>query len=411
MFNIDNWQEILNTLGKNKLRTFLTGFSVAWGIFILIILLGSGKGLENGIKTNFSQSPNTIAVVNGFSSLPYKGFKPGRKIVMHLDDFEMIKKLPEVIYATPQSFDYMAVNPITYKNNAAEGQFESCQAGFSVINNHKILEGRDINDQDNIEHRKVVVISRKAKELLFKNEPPIGRYVKTSKGILLLVIGVFESEGRWAKDEVHYLAPYGLAQKLFNKGTVVNNISMLVNIRSLPESELFEQKVRSMLGAKYGFDSKDKGAIWMWNVFEQSMKVKMLFAVISMFLGFIGICTIIAGIVGVTNIMIIAVKERTKEIGIRKAIGAKPSSIIGMIVFESILITSISGYIGLLFGVLIIELVSKFLPASEFFANPEVNINVAVSAVLFLVVTGSIAGFVPARKAARINPIEALRDE
>jgi len=282
---------------------------------------------------------------------------------------------------------------------------------YGIIEKVQVLKGRFVNDYDIEKFRKVVVISTVVRDALFKGEDPLDKYITVS-GVPFQVIGVFtdQDNSNGENNRVVYL-PISTSQKVFNGGNDVQLISLTTGKATVEESKQMENKIIGMMAAKYKFDPNDKRAVQIWNNVEQYEKVMKLFQGIRLFIWIIGIGTIIAGIVGVSNIMMIVVKDRTKEIGIRKALGATPWSIISLVMQESILITGFAGYVGLLLGIGLLELVSKYMPPSDFFRNPEADFGIAVSATILLILAGAIAGFVPARKAAAIKPVEALRDE
>jgi putative ABC transport system permease protein len=412
MFDLDKWQEIISTIEKNKLRTFLTGFSVAWGIFMLIILLGSGKGLENGVQNQFNSSAsNSLWMWNGQTTMPYKGMKSGRNIQMENSDYELIRnKVKGVEYISPRNYIWQN-NTISYKREFGNFDIRTVQPDYGIIEKVQVLKGRFINDYDIEKFRKVVVISPVVKDALFKGEEPLDKYITVS-GVPFQVIGIFtdQDNSNGENNRVVYL-PISTSQRVFNGGNDIQLISLTTGKATVEESKQMEEKILGMMAVRHKFDPNDKGAVQIWNNVEQYEKVMKLFQGIRMFIWIIGIGTIIAGIVGVSNIMMIVVKDRTKEIGIRKALGATPWSIISLVMQESILITGFAGYIGLLLGIGLLELVSKYMPPSDFFRNPEADFKIAISATLLLILAGAIAGFVPARKAAAVKPVEALRDE
>lgn len=410
MFDTDKWNEIFSTIRKNKLRTFLTGFSVAWGIFMLIILLGSGNGLEKGVNKEFAGSAtNTIWVWNGQTSLPYKGMKPGRNIQMKTDDYLEVKRTVKGIDLSSPRLDKWGNNTLSYKKQYGTFNIRTVYPDYELIEKLGIVEGRFVNNSDLAEYRKVTAISTQVKEALFKGEPPLGKYININS-IPFKVVGVFtDDDGRDENMRMVYI-PLTTAQRVFSDKTNISVMAITVGDATTEESKEIEQALKSKLARIHKFDVNDPRAIGTWNSVENYMKFKKLFAGIRMFIWIIGFGTIIAGIVGVSNIMMIVVKDRTKEIGIRKAMGATPWSIISLILQEAILITSFAGYIGLVLGVTVLETVGSRIE-SNFFRQPEVDLQIAIYALILLVVSGSVAGFIPARKAAAIKPIEALRDE
>ncbi|MBN1414316.1 MAG: ABC transporter permease [Bacteroidales bacterium] len=409
MFDLDKWQEIFSTINKNRMRTFLTGFSVAWGIFILIILLGSGKGLQNGIESQFRQDAvNTIWFGAGTTSKAYKGMKPGRRIKFTDEDYEFVKKS---IYGVDQISGryYMWNNRvISYKKEYGVFDIISIHPDYFDIENASLMEGRSINQIDIHKRRKVVIIGRPVKDALFKNgENPIGEYIKVNN-VPFLVVGVFIDKVE--RDETRIYIPISTAQMITGGGNRIHNLTITSNL-SAEESEELEKTIRTEMAERHRFDKDDDQAMWMWNTLKEFKKFTNMFLGIQIFVSIIGIFTIIAGVVGVSNIMIIVVNERTKEIGIRKTVGASPASIIGMIIFEAVIITGFAGYIGLLSGIGLLELISSLIPKNEFFLNPEVDFTIALAATGLLIFAGTLAGLMPAIRASKIRPVVALRDE
>ena len=414
MFDIERWQEIFDTIRKNKLRTFLTGLSVASGIFILVILLGFGQGMQNGIKHEFQQDSETsVWVWSGTTSKEYKGMNPGRQIQLRNENYENSSNIfrEYIEYRSPRIF----VRDVTvnYGNEALVYGVRGVSAQFQQIENAKISEGRFINYADENSTAKVAVIGNKIRRDVFKNvEEPLGEFIEIS-GIPFKIIGFFgEQEER--EEEIIFI-PVTTAQRVFNGGDRINTMAF-----TLPPMENFDQAaaqaiqfkddLRSYLQQVHTVAPDDTSGIGIWSALEEAKRYYSLTGNIKFFFWFVGICTIIAGVVGVSNIMLIVVKERTREIGIRKALGAKPWAIIGMILHESIFVTAISGFTGLIFSMGLLELIGPHVEV-DYILNPSVNFNVAFSTVLVLILAGTIAGFFPAYRAAKIHTIEALRDE
>jgi putative ABC transport system permease protein len=412
MFDLDKWQEIYSTIRKNKLRTFLTGFSVAWGIFMLIILLGSGTGLENGVKEQFKGGAvNGVWISSGQTSLKYKGLKTGRQIKFTNDDYKAIKNAVQG-YDRLSARLFLGNRLVSYKNEYGSFFLSPCHPDYGYIKEIDIVSGRFMNNLDLRDFRKIAVISEKVRNALFKGSDTnaIGKYIKIS-GVLFQVVGVFRDYSRNDNEQKRIYIPITTAQRVYSGENVINQISFTTGDATDEESDGMVEKSKQVLAALHTFDINDKRAIDVWNKSEDVKRFRALFAGIRLFIWIIGIGTIIAGIVGVSNIMMIVVKERTKEIGIRKSLGATPGSIIALIMQEAITITAFAGYIGLVLGVGLLELISKNMPASEFFRNPEADFSIAISATLLLVLAGAMAGFFPAMKAAKVKPVEALRDE
>jgi putative ABC transport system permease protein len=412
MFSIDRWQEIYSTIRKNKLRTFLTGFSVAWGIFMLIILLGSGNGLENGVSDQFKGGAiNGIWISNGMTSMEYKGLKSGRQISFTNHDYNIVK-------GTITGYDHISArlflgnNLVSYKKEYGSFFISPCHPDYGIIKDILMLQGRFVNNIDINEFRKVAVIGEKVKAPLFKGNDTVamGKYINIS-GVPFKVVGVFRDFGRDDNEQRRIYIPISTAQRVFSGKNVISQISFTTGKATTDEVTGMVDKAIMTLSTLHTFDPNDKRAVEIMNKNEDVRRFTALFAGIRLFIWIIGIGTIIAGVVGVSNIMMISVNERTKEIGVRKAIGATPFSIVSMILEEAVIITGFAGYIGLILGVGMLELVSKNMPPSDFFRNPEANFAIATGATILLIVAGAFAGFIPALRASRIKPIEALRDE
>jgi putative ABC transport system permease protein len=420
MFDIDKWQEILATIKKNKMRTFLTGFSVAWGIFMLMILLGSGNGLSNGVSENFQRDAiNAMWLWSGRTSIPHQGLKEGREIRLTNSDYDIIKDLPGIEYTSGRY--YISGNTFSYGNEYGEYTAITCHPDLKDVESIEIINGRFINPVDIKQTRKSVVLGKDIYDALFKNKEAIGEYVRINN-IPFKVVGICK-EGGGTRHRNAYL-PVTTGQKVFNGSNRLHNFALTVDAATIEESQAIETRVRETLARKHKFDSTDESALGSYNKLEDVIQTMKIFQAIKIFIWIIGIGTLIAGVAGVSNIMLIVVKERTKEIGIRKAIGASPGSVVGLILLESILITTIAGYIGLVLGTGLMEGVNFFVEqqyaasaatnggnGDTLFRNPTVNLNVAAAATMLLILAGTLAGFIPAKRASRIKPIEALRDE
>lgn len=413
MFDLDKWQEIFSTIRANKLRTFLTGFSVAWGIFMLIILLGSGNGLQNGVKQEFEgDAVNALWIWPGQTTMPFEGYKPGRPIQLTNADYNNLKTiLPKVENLSGRKY-LQGQNTVSYKDKTGQYGFLGCHPGQQYIETLEIVEGRFINQKDIDEFRKVACLGIDMKNELFGEKSPIGEYI-TVWGIPFQVVGYFTDKGG-ERDVRRAWSPISTHQQIFGGGNNSNKIAalaMTTGDATVEEAEAITEKIRHELSASLKFDPADERAVYIRNAAKDYQKFMDLFSNIKTFIWIIGCGTIMAGIVGVSNIMMIVVKERTKEIGIRKAIGATPRSIVSLIMQESILITGVAGYIGLVAGVFLLEYASSLMQGIDFFRNPEVDFGVAVSATILLIVAGAIAGLFPAIRAAKIQPVTALREE
>ena len=414
MLSLERWQEIFETIRKNKLRTFLTGLSVASGIFILVILLAIGQGMQNGIASEFeNDATNRISVWTGVTSESYKGLNPGRRIQLDNADYAMAetKNEDQLEY---KSGVYSRWGQITtYKTENGSYRVEGVLGDYQFLENATLTIGRYINQSDNDAYEKVAIIGHRVYQDLFKKENAIGEYVEIS-GVKFKVVGIYTDPGG-EREENRIFIPLTTSQRVFNAGDKLRSLAFTLEKQdkfedALAASEAFTAQLEADLKAKHIISPTDERAIRINNSLENAKRFYDLMFMIRWFFWGVGICTIIAGIVGVSNIMLIIVKERTKEIGIRKAIGAQPISIIGMILHESIFVTAIAGFLGLIFSLVLLELVGPMIE-TDYIKNPSVDFKVAFTTVLILVIAGAVAGFFPAYRAASIKPIEALRDE
>lgn len=419
MFDFDSFREIFSTISKNKMRTALTGFAVAWGIFMLIILLASGNGLKNGVTSNFSsRAQNTITVWPGWTSMPYQGMPVDRRIRFDHRDYEMIKtKIPELEYLSAR---VSQSTTISYGEEYGAWRLEGVSQDAAFINNLKVHSGngRFLNRIDIDNRRKVAVISPEMVRVLFKEEDPLGKYV-TADGIAFQVIGVYDDSDMMMSTPPAYI-PFTTAQTLYNRGWGFRQLDFtVVGLNTMEENKAFVERIRKMMGQLHHFDPADRSALYVRNTAEDVAESNKIFTAIEIFIWLIGLASLMAGIVGVGNIMLITVKERTREIGIRKAIGATPWSVLKLIIFESILTTTAAGYIGMFFGILLTETISNSMGATTrtnmnepvIFQDPTVDLTTVILATLVMVIAGVIAGLIPALKATRVRPIEAMRAE
>ena len=421
MFDFDNFREIWSTIKKNKLRTFLTGFSVAWGIFMLIVLLGAGNGLKNGIMSNFRNiGYNRVETWTRYTSKPYQGMQINRKIRYKDEDLKFIPlQNPEVDLITAVIY---RSDTLAYGEEYNSYTLQGVHPAKATMDNIEIPvgSGRFINEMDEREKRKVIVLSPRMKEVLFKGKNPLGEYVKAGE-IVYQVVGVYKGEDS-NYDAPAYI-PFHTAQMLYKRGFGFADIIFTVKgISTQEEYDAFEKRFRRQMGVRHKFDPEDLRALGMWSSLEEVMMLNGMLNGITLFIWIIGIGSLTAGIVGVSNIMLITVRERTKEFGIRKAIGATPFSILKLIIVESILITAVFGYLGMILGIGLTEGVNTLMEMANvgkevsrddmsIFLNPTVNLSIALSATALIVVAGVLAGYFPARKAVQITAIEAMRNE
>lgn len=414
MFDVERWQEIFETIRMNKLRTFLTGLSVASGIFILVILLGFSTGIQNGVRSTFEQdATNRLSVYTGVTTKGYNGQNPGRRIHLHMNDYQDISRKYD------QDLDYRSPlyniwgGQIAYKNQTGNYRIEGAYPDQQYIENQSMVSGRFLNKTDITGVEKVAVLGNKVKMDLFKDEDAIGKMISVF-GINFKVIGTYTDPGG-EREETRVFIPLSTAQRSFNAGDTIRSMVYTVNMgdnfdQAVTRSAALVKNIESELKSKYNVAPDDRGAVRVFGTLEEAKKIYTLVDTIRAVFWFVGIGTIIAGVVGVSNIMLIIVKERTKEIGVRKAVGATPASIIGMVLQESIFITSIAGFLGLFMGVGLLQLVSPMVD-SDFIKFPQVDFGTSIITVVILIVAGALAGFIPARRAAHIKPIDALRDE
>jgi len=409
MFDLEKWQEIFDVVKANKLRTFLTAFSVSWGIFMLIILLGAGTGLRNGFENQFRDAAvNSVWIRTGSTSVAYKGMKPNRHIQMTNDEYDLIKNSFDDVDHITGRFGRWGSN-MSYKDKTTNLPFRGVHPDHKVLENTILISGRYINNTDLNNKTKVAVLGADAVKEIFGDEDPLGKYFSVWK-VPFQVVGTFIDEGgRWENKMVYF--PVTTSQQVFNGKGQLNRIMFTTGDASDARVNQIIEQTKQMLSDKLVFDPNDSRALYINNNAEQYKMFTGIFTGINAFVWIIGVMTIIAGVVGISNIMMITVKERTKEIGIRKALGATPGSVVSMILLEAVVITTIAGYTGLVLGVFSLEYIGGLASDPNTFLNPGVDLTVAITSTLMLVVAGSIAGLIPAIQAAKVKPIVALRDE
>lgn len=417
LFDPDHWEDIFSHIKKHKVRTLLTAFGVFWGIFLLLLLLAAGDGIEKGAYRQFGRiAVNSIHVWTEQTTLAYKGNKPGRYIELTDEDTKALREsISGIEKVCPRLNIWWST---TTKYGKKDGSFRVNGEVPEVVSIEpiKIVNGRFINERDIMEARKVVVIGLRVQEVLFApGENPIGKYIETS-GVSNMVVGVFDFDSyggdRRGRTETIYM-PFTTMQRTFNMVNRVGWYSVLLGKNA--QTEKIEVEIKKLLAARHDVHPDDRRAIGSWNSSKEFRSIVGLFTGIRIFLWIVGLGTLLAGIIGVSNIMLIIVQERTKEIGIRKALGAPPASIISMILQEAFLITAVSGYAGLVAGVALTEGVSWYMKSAkmqiDYFTDPEISLGVALGAMFILILAGTLAGLYPALKAARIHPVEALREE
>ena len=423
MFDFDNLREIWSTIRKNKLRTVLTGFSVSWGIFMLIVLLGAGNGFRNGVMYNFRNwSKNKIEVWGGYTTKPWDGLPLNRSITLKESDIDVMTRVhPEIdLYSATIAQEDTFYVDTEYFTGRINGVFPD-HAAINYVNINA-GNGRFINDLDMRGSRKVIVLSPRMKEVLFRDKPALGQWVRAGE-VMYQVVGVYNDDDK-SNNSPAYI-PFTTARSLYKRGDDLSLLTFTVNGLVTDEAnERFEESFRQTMGRLHRFDPTDMNAIGMWNTANEFRMLSNMMNAITLFLWVVGIGTLTAGIVGVSNIMLITVKERTREFGIRKAIGAKPASILGLIITESILVTAVFGYLGMVAGIGLTEAVSAAMDTANaaqaaggqeanmtVFRDPTVNLSIALSATALIIFAGVLAGYFPARKAVQVSAIEAMRAE
>ena len=413
---LDLIQELYGTVMRNKLRTALTGFAVAWGIFMLIVLLGAGNGLIHAFEKQSSRMVmNSMKIYPGWTGKTYRGWKEGRKISLNDQDRQLAaQSLPQRIESSGASISREGTL-LSYGKEWVSITLDGVFPNYTLLEAAQLERGRFINERDMRECRKVIVLHEKTADILFPHAEPIGKYLQ-AQGVAYQVVGIYSDLNSFQPSA---LVPFSTLQLIYQKGDSIDNITFTTRgVTDEADNEQLETDLRAFLGGQKQFDATDTNAIWIWNRFTQYLQQLTANSILHLAIWIIGIFTLLSGIVGVSNIMLITVRERTHEFGIRKALGAKPSSILRLIVAESVVITTFFGYIGMVAGIAATEYMNKVagervMDAGVFqmtvFDNPTVDLSIAIQATLTLIIAGTLAGLFPARKAVRIRPIEALR--
>ncbi|TPG35456.1 ABC transporter permease [Flavobacterium pectinovorum] len=421
MFKKDNWDEILQALTANVFRTVLTAFGVFWGIFILVILLAAGKGLENGVKKGFDGiATNTMFMWSQTTSKAYKGLPKTRRYDFRNSDVAALKAaLPDLLYVSPRN----QLGDFNGTNNVVRGTKTS---SFTIYGDYPelikqqpmdIIKGRFINQQDINERRKIAVIGQGViTDLYGKEEEAVGTYVKIN-GVNFMVVGVYHSKqqgGNAEQEQKNIFVPFTTFQQAFNYGDKVG--WMALTAKDETSITALKPKILDLIKSLHSINPADDRAVGNFDLYEQFNKVQSLFTILTIIAYFVGTLVLISGVIGISNIMLIVVKERTKEIGIRRALGATPAAIRGQILSESIFLTIISGMLGIAVATGIIALLNVALASmppdsNTMFANPSVDLRVVFVALLILVGSGLLAGFIPAQTAINVKPVDALRSE
>jgi putative ABC transport system permease protein len=410
MFDLDRWQEIFQTLSKNKLRTFLAGITIAFAILLFTLLFGIGNGLKHSFEKQFAgDSQNSVYIRSGNTTKPYKGLQSGRKIQFKNDDSKFINKNfeDEIQFFSPniERYNVQAIFEGEQNRYTVRGVYPD----YQPLESAEIKDGRFLSFLDLKRKAKVVAIGRLVEKDLFGNKNALGKNISLD-GISYKVIGVFNDPGG-DQDERFIYTPFTTAQGMYRINDELDRFGLTYNPNlNIDKALAFTNMLTKVLKEKHNVDPRDQAAIRVQNYAEGAKNVQQFMMVLNVIILFIGIGTLVAGIIGISNIMVYIVRERTKELGIRKAIGATPSSIIGMIMMESIFVTAIAGYSGLLLGIFALRAIGDSLE-DYFILNPSVETYVVIGATIILIIAGTIAGYIPAKRAASIKPIVALNDE
>lgn len=408
MFDLDRWAEIGQILNQHKLRTLLTALGVSWGVFMLVVLLGMGKGLERGIMYIFRDTvANAVWIEGSKTSMPFQGLAPGRAVHLDIDDIEMLKRMPGVATVAP-SKTLQGGYTMQYRQRTGAFNVNGITAVTAQITKMALEKGRELNELDDREGRKVAVIGKRVAEVLFgPDQDPIGESVLVG-GIPFQVVGVYK---RTVAEQVpnRFYIPFRTLRNTFDPSPSVS----LICLTTAPgySWQGIKPEVVRLLAGRHRFAPADAAALNPFDVSEEVRKVQTLLTGIRVFMIIVGVGTLLAGCIGVSNTMLVTVKERTREIGVRKAVGATPRTIIAMILQETLAITLFAGYVGLSAGTGLVEFIRRNGAESEFFRDPQVDLGVALGAFAVLILAGLIAGYLPARQAVKIQPIEALRHE
>jgi putative ABC transport system permease protein len=418
---LDHWQEVFQTLRRNRLRTFLTACGVFWGVFMLVVMLGFGKGLENGASRGFrAWNMNAVTLWGNETTRPFAGRGPGRNLQLTMDDAAAVAaQVDGIVQALPRNFalSRFGGSRVSRRDKTDSFAVSGETSDYLLIEDLNVERGRFLDPQDEAELRKVAVIGARVREVLFEpHEDPIGASVRINN-VEVVVIGVHRTtmSGRradWANGRI--FMPRATLARMYGRGPRINQLSVVVAPGR--SAVVVEEDIKTLLRRRHGVHPEDKDAFGGWNRARDYAKFQTIFGGIAALTWFVGVLTLLAGAIGVSNIMMIAVAERTREIGIRKAVGATPASLVGQIVSEAMVLTGLAGYLGLVAGVGVVELAARIMAAAAargptIFGEPELDIGKAMIAAAVLTAAGALAGLAPARAAIAVRPVAALAHE
>jgi putative ABC transport system permease protein len=408
MFDLDRWREIFQSINKNRLRSVMSGFTVAFAILLFTLLFGVASGLGNFFKTAFADDAQNMMFVRvGKTTKPYKGLQRGRRVQLKNADYNYVTNeyANNIQYQTARIYKNFSIK---HKNKANTYSIRAVHPDHQFLEKTIIDEGRYLNERDLQSKSKVIVIGRLIKKDLFGEKLALGKRVNVN-GSSFLIIGIFSDEGGDNEERMAYM-PITTAQMMYGNNDYINQINLGYNPDLSTDAAIaFGEKVERDMRKKLNIHPDDQSALSVRNMAEANKFFGIIMLALYLIIAFIGSGTLVAGIIGISNIMIFVIKERTKELGIRKALGAKPSAIIGMVVQESVLITAIAGYAGLSLGTYILSFIGNSLEEQYFIKDPSVSPGIVIGATIILIFSGLIAGYLPAKRAAKIKPIEALR--
>ncbi|MCB9668425.1 MAG: ABC transporter permease [Alphaproteobacteria bacterium] len=407
---LDGFLELLDVLLRNRVRTVMTALSVAWGIFVLVVLLGLGRGLENNVRWMYrDDAVNSIWVYRGRRTIPYQGHPVGERLRYTNRDHELVEARVDGLEKISSRFYPPIPDSVRWQGKIVAADFRAVHPDHRYLENTLVETGRFLDEADLLEKRKVAVIGVQIVGTLFGDHPPIGEWIDIG-GAMFKVVGTFRDVGGVNEESQIYL-PITTAQASFAGADRVDQVMFTIDDAHMADAVAIEDEVREMLSRAHGVSPADRRAVRIRNNVEEFVRVQSIFDMLAAFVWLVGAGTVAAGIVGVSNILLVSVKERTQEIGLRKALGATPGSIVRMILAEALLLTGTAGYAGLIAGLLVVEGLRRWVPENDYIRDPDIELSTAVGALVLLVVAGCLGGLVPAWRAATLDPIVALREE